>query len=75
MNPENRNQGLGEVIVDSLISLAKNMRIEVLFLACLKEHERFYERCGFRAIEGMQCERFVNVNVPAIAMERRLRTR
>lgn len=73
VKPEYRKQGLGEVIVDSLVSVASKMAIKVLFLACRKEHQHFYERSGFRAIEGMVCDRFVNVNVPAIAMERRVR--
>jgi ribosomal protein S18 acetylase RimI-like enzyme len=73
VKPECRHQGLGEVLVDSLISLARTKQIEVLFLACRKEHRDFYGRCGFRVIAGMECEHFVNVNVPAMAMERDLR--
>jgi predicted GNAT family N-acyltransferase len=73
VKPEHRNYGLGEVIVDSLISVASQIGSKVLFLACRKEHQTFYERSGFRAIEGLYCDQFVNVNVPAIAMECRLR--
>jgi len=75
VQPEFRTRGLGEVLVDSLISLAAIKQIEVLFLACRKEHQRFYQRCGFRVIEGMECESFVNVNVPSIAMDCQLRLR
>ncbi len=72
VHPEYRRQGLGEVIVDSLVDLAYVSGAEVLFLACVQEHEKFYGRCGFRKIPGLHCENFVNVRVPAIAMHRRL---
>lgn len=75
VQPEFRCRGLGEVLVDSLISLAVKKQIDVLFLACRKEHQRFYERCGFRVIKEMECESFVNVNVPSIAMDCQLRVR
>jgi GNAT superfamily N-acetyltransferase len=65
-----QGSGLGEVLVDSLVALARARGIDVLFLACVRKHEHFYERSGFLAIEGLQCGRFVNVRVPAIAMER-----
>ena len=69
---EFRGQGLGEVVVDSLVDLAYASGVGLLFLACVQEHEMFYGRCGFRKIPGLGCERFVNVRVPAIAMHRRL---
>ena len=72
VHPNYRRQGLGEVIVDSLIDLAYATRVEVLFLACVQEHEKFYGRCGFRKIPGLYCESFVNVRAPAIAMHRPL---
>lgn len=72
VKPENRRAGLGEVIVDSLVSFAVCEQIKVLFLACLAERQGFYERCGFRAVPDLECDAFVNVRVPAIAMDRRL---
>src|SRR5262249_8337325 len=42
VDPRERHSGLGEVIVDSLISEAQRMAIEVLFLACVAEHANFY---------------------------------
>lgn len=66
--PEFRGYRLGEVLVDSLLSLATRHGIKVLFLACLAKHEIFYSRCGFKRMEGIQCERFAGVNVPAIGM-------
>ncbi len=67
-----RQHGLGEVLVDSLVSIARELRIQVLFLACHGNHRGFYERCGFRALEGLECERFAGVNAPAIAMDYKL---
>ncbi len=46
----------------------------MLLLACLKKNRTFYERSGFRAVEDLECASFVNVSVPAIAMERRFQT-
>lgn len=66
--PEQRNHGLGEVLVDSLVSVAGQHRLQVLFLACHRRHLGFYQRCGFRALAGLECERFAGVNAPAIAM-------
>lgn len=66
--PEQRNHGLGEVLVDSLISIAYQHHLQVLFLACHRRHRGFYERCGFRVLDGLECERFSGVNALAIAM-------
>jgi len=70
VKPGHRRAGLGEVVVDSLVSVASCLDVKVLFLACLRKHQRFYERCGFRTIPDLECDSFVNVRVPAIAMER-----
>lgn len=70
--PEWRQRGLGEVLVDSAISLARRQGIKLLLLACQPKHAIFYRRCGFRIIRGMRCDSFMRVNVPAIAMDRPL---
>ena len=69
---DHRRQGIGEVIVDSLIDLARGKSIRMLFLACVARHRNFYERCGFSVVPHLACDKFVNVNVPAIAMHREL---
>ena len=61
-------------MVDTLVDLAQRRRVGVVFLACLEKHRAFYEACGFSQMPGMRCDRFVNVNVPAIAMCRDLRS-
>jgi predicted GNAT family N-acyltransferase len=70
--PEHREQGLGEVLVDSLVSLARQRHLQMLFLACHLGHKGFYERSGFYVLAGLECERFAGVNAPAIAMARKL---
>lgn len=70
--PEFRFQGLGEVMVDSLLSLARQRQLQVLFLACHSRLKGFYERCGFYVLPGLQCDRFAGVNAPAIAMAKKL---
>ena len=68
--PEQRTQGLGEVLVDSLISLARKKQVKVLFLACNQKLQPFYERCGFKVMPGLSCDSFAGVNAPAIVMTR-----
>lgn len=70
--PEHREEGLGEVLVDSLLSLARQRQLQVLFLACHMRLKGFYERCGFQMLPGFECERFAGVNAPAIGMVREL---
>ncbi len=70
--PEFRSEGLGEVIVDSLVSLAGRRQLPVLFLACHNRLKGFYERCGFHVLPGLECEHFAGVNAPAIAMAKKL---
>lgn len=72
VHPDLRNQRLGEVVVDSLVSEAYKLGCKILFLACVPLHERFYARCGFRTIERMTCNAFDDENVAAIAMDRQL---
>ncbi len=69
--PEWRRKFVGEMLVDTLVAKARMMGIRVLFLACLERHAPFYERCGFDVIQGLSCESFAGVNVPAVAMHLR----
>ncbi len=70
--PEHRSHGLGEVLVDSLLSLARSQRLQVLFLACHESLKGFYARSGFYVLPGLACDRFAGVNAPAIAMATKL---
>lgn len=75
VDPDFRNKFYGEVIVDSLVTLARHKSIAALFLACIEKHERFYGRCGFRRIPDLHCESFPGVGARAIAMEQDLAQR
>jgi len=69
VDPEQRGQGLGEVLVDSLKTLAqRRLRIRTLFLACHRQMEGYYGRCGFHALPGLTADRFASVQAPVIAM-------
>ncbi|MGR9052329.1 MAG: GNAT family N-acetyltransferase [Gammaproteobacteria bacterium] len=69
---EYRGSGLGEVLVDSLISVAMEEQLELLFLACKKDHRSFYEQCGFEIIDGIESDRFADIDQPSIAMFNKL---
>jgi GNAT superfamily N-acetyltransferase len=69
VDPSARQGGVGEVIVDSLVSEAERMGIERLFLACVRDRAPFYARAGFALISGLTCQEFSGVGVPAVAMD------
>jgi N-acetylglutamate synthase-like GNAT family acetyltransferase len=70
IDPAHQHHGLGEVLVDSLVSYANSMGLTTLFLACQEKHEKFYERSGFRRIPDVKASHFINIDAPSIAMER-----
>lgn len=70
--PEWRDGGLGEVLMDHLAEFARERAVQRLFLACQEIHERFYRRCGFQRISGLESDTFGNMEVRAIAMHRDL---
>ncbi|MFO0868456.1 MAG: GNAT family N-acetyltransferase [Pirellulales bacterium] len=53
VDPDYRKLGFGEVIVDTVCSLARSHGIPGLFLACHRRHAAFYERSGFSPIQGV----------------------
>lgn len=65
-----RGSCLGEVLVDTAISMAAQESINILFLACSDKLKGYYNRCGFEELKGMWSERFMNINVPSIVMQR-----
>ena len=69
-----RSFGLGEVLIDSLVSRAQEQgELDQLFLACQEAHESFYQRCGFNKLEGIESDHFVNMEVQSITMTRSLK--
>lgn len=67
-----RRHGIGEVLVDTMISIAQKRGVDLLFLACKERHSEFYKNCGFVEIPGLVCENFGQYGVRAIAMDRRI---
>jgi ribosomal protein S18 acetylase RimI-like enzyme len=73
VRPSQRRCGLGELLVDMLIAIARAHGIARLFLACAETNAPLYQRSNFNVLPDMRTEHFVNVNAPAIAMERTVR--
>jgi GNAT superfamily N-acetyltransferase len=73
VRPNRRRCGLGELLVDMLVAIARGHGIARLFLACAEDTAPLYQRSNFTMLPDMRTERFVNVNAPAIAMERVVR--
>jgi predicted GNAT family N-acyltransferase len=72
VSPDWQRGGLGEVVVDTLCSLARVHSIDRLFLACHAKHADFYQRCGFQTVPGVTGTQFLTYKVPSIAMQRQL---
>lgn len=68
-HPDHRHKGIGRCIVNRLVEKAREEGMQYLFLACRQEHSRFYAKCGFQQLQGIRCDRFVNVETRAISME------
>jgi N-acetylglutamate synthase-like GNAT family acetyltransferase len=56
----NRSKGIGKYIVDSLLKKAGN--IEEIFLNTGKDHQSFYENCGFTLFSGITMIKRSNEN-------------
>jgi predicted GNAT family N-acyltransferase len=72
VDPKHRGQCLSEVLVDSAVSLAKSRGVECLLLACHEKLRPLYAKCGFQPVQGLRSEKFFNIQVPSIVMERRI---
>jgi predicted GNAT family N-acyltransferase len=70
VDPEWRGHHLGEVLVDRLVEIARHQHVHMLFLACRAAIQPFYEASGFRRIPGLTADRFGDIPVPSILMER-----
>lgn len=75
VDPACQGCGLGEVLVDTSLALAKSKHLSLMFLACLEKHKQFYERSGFKAIQGLESPNFGVIPGPAIVMEKNLAKR
>lgn len=69
VDASNRGVGLGEILVDSLVTVASKKKLSVLFLACRASSETFYGTCGFRRVEGLESNKFIEIPEQSIVME------
>jgi len=73
VDPEFRGRGLLEVLVDSLVSVARVEKAEHLLLACPTELARPYARCGFEAVPKLVSDHFFDIQRRSMVMQRRVR--
>jgi len=72
VDPDYRGHCISEALVDTAVSLAESRRVSWLFLACHEELGGLYEKCGFARVPDLRSEKFFNIELPSIVMERRL---
>jgi predicted GNAT family N-acyltransferase len=72
VDPEYRGQFLSEALVDTAVSSAQAKGVSSIFLACRKELGPLYEKCGFAAVPGIQSDKFLNIALPSIVMEKQI---
>lgn len=73
VEPGYRKRGLGEVLVDTLVCVARKQHLDMLFLACHEQHKGFYQRSGFHPLPGLWADHFLSARNPSIAMACNLR--
>jgi predicted GNAT family N-acyltransferase len=72
VDPDHRGRFLSEAIVDTAVSVAQKRAVSSVFLACSSELAFLYERCGFRVVPNVTSEKFFNIPIPSIVMEKRI---
>ncbi len=72
VDPEFRGDGILEVLVDSVVSLARVEGIDILLLACPEAIKKLYARCGFKQVPDLMSDRFFDIDRRSVVMERRL---
>jgi predicted GNAT family N-acyltransferase len=72
VHPDHRGQFLSEALVDTAVSFAQIKNVSSIFLACRNELEPLYEKCGFRAVPGVTSDKFLNIALPSIVMEKQI---
>lgn len=63
-----RGRGIGSLLVNKAVRLARDQGISELFLACEPNKSGLYLKNGFRSIPDMQSTRFGTLKLAAIAM-------
>ena len=72
VHPDYRGRGLIEVLVDSLVSLARAEKVARLLLACPEAIAGLYRRCGFEPVPKLVAGHFFDIDRRSIVMQRRV---
>lgn len=67
-----RGRGFAELMVEELVQIGRERGIDHLILACREAIAPLYMRCGFAPVPGLKSDKFINIPVPSIVMERSL---
>jgi predicted GNAT family N-acyltransferase len=73
VDPDRRGRCIAEALVDTAVSCAEARGLSCLFLACHEQLASLYSKCGFSAVPGLRSNKFFNIQLPSIVMERRLK--
>ena len=74
VDPDHRGQFLSEALVDTAVSCAQAKGVARLFLACHDKVAPLYAKCGFEPVAGLRSDKFFNIQLISIVMERRLQS-
>jgi predicted GNAT family N-acyltransferase len=72
VDPNQRGNFLSEALVDTTLSFAKQSNVSQVFLACHEQLSSLYAKCGFMPVPGVRSDKFFNIALPSIVMEKRL---
>jgi len=70
VDPDYRGQSLSEALVDTAVSYAAAKRLSPLLLACRESLAPLYEKCGFVPVNGITSDKYLNIQLPSIIMQR-----
>jgi predicted GNAT family N-acyltransferase len=72
VDAEYRGLSLSEALVDTAVSFAEAKHVSCVFLACREELGPLYAKCGFEPVNGLKSEKFFNIQLPSIVMQRQI---
>jgi ribosomal protein S18 acetylase RimI-like enzyme len=70
VDPHYRGHALSEALVDTAVSYAAAKRLGPMLLACRETTAPLYEKCGFLPVGGIKSNKYLNIHLPVIVMER-----
>jgi ribosomal protein S18 acetylase RimI-like enzyme len=70
VDPAYRRQSIAEALVDTAVAHAEARRLAPVLLACREKHALLYANSGFSPVEGLKSDKYLNIELPSIIMER-----